>query len=252
MHRCVPKLASASLLLAALTTLAGCKRAGEETAAPAVAEPPPAVVSATESPSMPPPADVAPPEGVLRAYVWDCDGGLTLNMKNLYRENAITLDMHEGPRKLPQVVSASGAKYSDGSITFWTKGSTATLERAGGAPVECRESRARSLVADARERGVLYRGTGNEPGWLVEIGPGTRLTYVTMFGEERHAFATVTERDDEETGVRVFSADTDTGRITVSVAREACQDDMSGDEFDHRMVVEWAGETRRGCATAVQ
>ncbi len=252
MHRCVPKLAPASLLLLALATLAGCKRASEEAAVPVVAEPPTAVEPVTAAPVAAPPADDAPPEGVLRAYVWDCDGGLTLNMKNLYREDAITLDMHEGPRKLPLVVSASGAKYSDGSITFWTKGDTATFERAGSAPVECRELRARSLVADARERGVLYRGTGNEPGWLVEIGPGNRVTYVTMYGEERHEFATVTARDGEETGERVFIADTDKGPFKVTVARETCQDDMSGDEFDHRMVVEWGEETRRGCATAVQ
>lgn len=252
MHRCVSKLAPASLLLAALATLAGCKRAGEEVAAPVVVEPPAAVEPVTAAPAAAPPVDDAPPEGVLRAYVWDCDGGLTLNMKNLYREDAITLDMHEGPRKLPQVVSASGAKYSDGSITFWTKGSTATFERAGSAPVECREMRARSLVADARERGVRYRGTGNEPGWMMEIGPGTRLTYVTLYGEERHQFANVTEHDGGETGVRVFSADTDQGPLKVTVATATCQDDMSGDEFDHRMVVEWAGESRRGCATAVQ
>lgn len=252
MHRCVPSLAPVFLLLSALATLAGCERAAEEAAAPAVAEPPAAVAPATDVPATSPPADVAPPEGVLRAYVWDCDGGLTLYMKNLYREDAITLDLHEGPRKLPQVVSASGARYSDGSITFWTKGSTATFERAGSAPVECRELRARSLLADARERGVRYRGTGNEPGWLVEIGPGTRLTYVAMFGEERHEFATVTERDGAETGVRVYIADTDKGPFKVTVSREICLDDMSGDEFDHRMIVEWGEETRRGCATAVQ
>lgn len=252
MHRCDRKLVPASLLLAALAMLAGCKRASEDAAAPVVGAPPAAVEPVTAAPAGAPTVDDAPPEGVLRAYVWDCDGGLTLNMKNLFRENAITLDMHEGPRKLTQVVSASGARYSDGSMSFWTKGSTATFERAGSAPVECRELRARSLVADARERGVRFRGTGNEPGWMVEIGPGTRLTYVTLFGEERHEFANVTERDGEETGVRVFIADTDKGPLEVTVARESCLDDMSGDEFDHRMVVEWGEETRRGCATAVQ
>ena len=252
MHRCIPKLGPASLLLAALATLAGCERASEEAAAPVVGAPPAAIEPLAAAPAAGPPVDDVPPEGVLRAYVWECDGGLTLNMKNLFRENAITLEMHEGPRKLPQVVSASGARYSDGSMSFWTKGSTATFERAGSAPVECRELRARSLVADARERGVRYRGTGNEPGWMVEIGPGTRLTYVTLYGEERHDFANVSESDGEDSGVRVFIADTDKGPFKVTVATAACQDDMSGDEFDHRMVVEWGDETHRGCATAVR
>lgn len=251
MHRCVSKPAPASLLLVALATLPGCNRASEEAAAPVV-EPPTVAKTVNAAQADAPPAGDAPPEGVLRAYVWDCDDGLTLNMKNLYREDAITLDMHEGPRKLPLVVSASGAKYSDGSITFWTKGGTATFERAGSAPIECRELRVRSLVADARERGVRFRGTGNEPGWMVEIGPGTRLTYLTMYGEERHEFANVTERDGEDAGASVFIADTDKGPFKVTIARETCQDDMSGDEFDHRMVVEWGDETRRGCATSMQ
>jgi putative lipoprotein len=241
------------VFIAMLAMLAGCKQgADEQIAAPVETAPPAAAAPAAGSTPSAPAEDPAPPEGVLRAYVWECGGGLTLNMKNLFREDAITLDMHEGPRKLPLVVSASGAKYSDGSITFWTKGGTATFERAGSAPVECRELRARSLVVDARERGVLYRGTGNEPGWLVEIGPGSRITYIAMYGEERHEFVNVREPGGGAEGLRVFVADTDRGPFKVTVARETCLDDMSGDEFDHRMLVEWGEETRRGCATAVQ
>jgi putative lipoprotein len=251
MHRCVRPIITGPLFIAMLAVLAGCKqRAGEQAVAPVESALPAAAAPAVSSPA--PVEEPAPPEGVLRAYVWECDGGLTLNMKNLFRENAITLDMHEGPRKLPLVASASGAKYSDGSITFWTKGGTATFEHAGNAPVECRELRARSLVADARERGVVFRGTGNEPGWLVEIGPGDRIKYVSMFGEERHQFANVSESGGETAGTRVFVADTDRGPFKVTVARETCLDDMSGEEFDHRMLVEWGEQNRRGCATAVQ
>jgi len=195
---------------------------------------------------------VPPPEGVLRAYVWECDGGLTLRMKNLYREGAITLEMHEGPRKLPQVVSASGAKYSDGSLTFWTKGSEASFERAGAPPVQCREARAQSLLADARERGVIWRGLGNEPGWTVEIGPGKRMSYVTSYGEQRYDVEATTERGGDEIGVHIFIAETPAGRLKVSVAKEPCADDMSGEAFDHRMVVEHGDRTYRGCATELR
>jgi len=159
---------TAALLLAALPVLTGCERGSVTKTPPAAAgptvpaEPAPAAAAAPAASETT--DDVAPPEGVLRAYVWECEGGQTLRMKNLYRERAITLEMHEGPRRLPQVVSASGARYSDGSLTFWTKGSSATFERAGSAPLTCRELRSQSLLADARERGVRYRGIGNEPG----------------------------------------------------------------------------------------
>ena len=241
----------AALLLASLPVLTGCDRKAEQPV-PAAAQPAAVAEPSPAPPAARPSADVPPPEGVLRAYVWNCDGGLTLNMKNLYRENAITLDMHEGPRKLPLVASASGAKYSDGSLTFWTKGDTATFERQGSVPVQCREAGYESLLADARERGVRFRGRGNEPGWTVEIGPGTRLEFVTNYGQERHAFDAVSDSGSETDGARVFRAEHGSQRIEVSVTTEACTDDMSDEQFAARMVVEFGGRSFRGCATALQ
>lgn len=241
----------AAPLIIGLLAFAGCKPA-EETPAP-TAGPAPA---ATEEPAAPPavavPADVPPPEGVLRAYVWDCDGGLTLRMKNLYLEDAITLEMHEGARRLPQVESGSGAKYSDGSLTFWTKGDTAILEREGVAPVNCQESRYASLLADARERGVRYRGRGNEPGWTVEVGPGERLEFVTNYGQDRYTFDSATESGSETAGARVIRAEKLGRYIKVSVTTEACSDDMSGEQFAQLVVVEFGGTRYRGCGTALQ
>ena len=87
------------------------------------------------------------------------------------REKAIAIDFHDGTRRLDQTVSASGVRYADSVVVFWTKGSTATLERQGTPPVQCEERRADSLREDARVRGVVYRGLGNEPGWVLEVGP---------------------------------------------------------------------------------
>jgi uncharacterized membrane protein len=245
--------AATALLLVSLPILTACNRSPDQPApsvTETVAAPGPSPAAQAARPSAD--SDVPPPEGVLRAYVWNCDGGLTLNMKNLYRDNAITLDLPEGPRRLPQVVSASGASYSDGSLTFWTKGDTATLERQGSAPVQCREVRYESLLADARERGVRFRGRGNEPGWTVEIGPGTRLEFVTDYGQERHAFDAASESGSETAGARVFRAEHGSQRIKVSVTTEACTDDMSDERFAQRMIVEFGGRSFRGCATALQ
>lgn len=240
---------SSALLVITLMAMTGCNRAADESAAtpaqPGAAEPSESVAAAA-------PAEVAPPEGVLRAYVWDCGGGLTLRMKNLYSEDAIILELQEGPRALPQVVSASGAKYSDGSLTFWTKGDTATFERPGSAPVNCRELRYESLLADARERGVRYHGRGNEPGWTVEVGPGAHLEFVTNYGQERHAFDAITESGTETAGARVFRGSRGNQHIKVSVTTAACADDMSDERFEQLMVVEFGGKWFRGCATALQ
>jgi membrane-bound inhibitor of C-type lysozyme len=236
-----------ALLGAILAALAGCDRAANDQAAtpapeaaPLAETAPPSDTAATRTPA---------PDEPLQAYVWNCDDGQTLRMRNLLREDAITIEMHEGGRKLPRAVSASGARYSDGPLTFWTKGDTALLERQGSAPVNCRENRFESLLADARVRGVTLRGTGNEPGWSIEIGPGSRLEFVTNYGQERHAFDTTAEGN--EAGARVYSAAEGERSIKVTVSAETCTDDMSGWSFDRRMVVEFAGQTYRGCATAL-
>lgn len=239
--------------IAALSVLGACQRSGEESAksAPtdAASAPAPAPAPAT-LPSTP--GDEGPPEGVLRAYVWDCDGDVTLRVRNLYRENAVSIELHEGARKLPLVVSASGAKYADGTVTFWSKGGTATFERKGSPAINCTEARARSLLADAKLRGITYRAQGNEPGWLVEVGPGESLTYLADYGQERHAFAGVTRSSGDVPGTVVFAGEHGGQAIRVTLAHEACVDDMSGAQFDHRAVVEFGGQELRGCGTAVQ
>lgn len=246
---------SLALVLIATLSLAACQRAAEPPAMGEATRPQATEPAAAGAVTLPAPAvlpDDVPPEGVLHAYVWECDGNLTLQVRNLFREEAITIDLHEGERKLPRVVSASGAKYADETLTFWTKGNEATFERKGTPPVDCRESRAQSLLADARVRGVVYRGTGNEPSWIVEVGPATRLLFVTNFGEERHEFGGFSTRGADSIGVTVFMARRGDEEIKVTVAREACIDNMSGQEFDHRMVVEFAGQSLRGCAAAVR
>lgn len=242
---------AAAILIATLPSLGGCGR-GQVDVEDSGKTPPAAVERVTTNPPLPAVnEDVPPPDGVLRTYVWDCDGGLKLRMKNLYREDAITLELHEGPRRLPHVIAASGAKYSDDYLTFWTKGSTAIFERSGSAPVNCRELRAESVVADAHERGVRYRGAGNEPGWLVEIGPGVRLLYVGDYGKDRRKYDMVTERDGSEAGALVFTAGSGSDRIAVTVTRQACSDDMSGEAFDYRMDLAIGNSNYRGCATAI-
>jgi uncharacterized membrane protein len=244
---------SPALLLVALICLTACQRAAEPPAGAEASRP--AAGAETPVTVAPAPAghvDGALPEGVLHAYVWECDGGLTLNVRNLFREDAVTLGLHEGERKLPRVASASGAKYADETVTFWTKGREATFERKGTPALNCRELRARSLLADARVRGVLYRGTGNEPGWVVEIGPGTRLLFVANFGQERHEFDGVGTTGPDASGVTVFTGQHGDEAIKVTVIREVCLDDMSGAEFDHRMVVESGDQILRGGAAAAR
>lgn len=231
-----------AMLLGAAVVAGACQREASEPA------PPPAAPRVSQLPAAP---SDEPPDGVLRAYVWECDDGQTLRVRNLYRENAVSIELHEGARRLPLVTSASGAKYADETVSFWSKGGTATFERKGHPAINCTEARAKSLLADAKLRGVAYRAQGNEPGWLVEVGPGSSLLYLANYGQERHEFDSVTTSDDGA-GALTISGEHDGQPIEVTLVREPCADDMSGAEFDHRAVVEFEGRELRGCGTAVR
>ena len=69
-------------------------------------------------------------------------------------EKAVALDLHAGTRRLEQTASASGVRYEDAAIIFWTKGSTASFERKGSSPVQCTELRDESVREDARLQAV--------------------------------------------------------------------------------------------------
>jgi uncharacterized membrane protein len=163
-------------------------------------------------------------------------------------EKAVAIDFHDGTRRLDQTVSASGAKYADAVVAFWTKGSTATLERQGTAPVQCEERRADSLREDARVRGVVYRALGNEPGWILEVGPGAGIVFETNFGSESHAFNAAHESAGADGASRTYTAGSGDQAIKATVRRERCVDD-AGVEFDHSATIEFAGQTLRGCGT---
>jgi len=65
-----------------------------------------------------------------------------------------------GPRKLPQVERSGRSTLTARSVL--DQGDTATLERQA-APVQCREARYESLLADAASAACDSR-RGNEPG----------------------------------------------------------------------------------------
>jgi uncharacterized membrane protein len=210
---------------------------------------------ASTSPAVAAPAGTAssePPPGVLRAYYWTCEGGLEFVAKNLWRENAMSLELHEGARRLDHVPSGSGTKYADASIEFWTKGGAGTFEHKPAPLVKCTETRARSLLEDARARGVALRGRGNEPGWTLEIGPQERIVFETQYGDERHAFANTRATGELAGRGREYRAEEEGQAIQVVVRNETCMDDMSGETFEYSFAVTYAGSTLHGCGDRLQ
>jgi putative lipoprotein len=227
----------------AVIAAAGCQRKEAPTGETAAGAPPAAIAPAPA----PTPAANELPTGVLRAYVWQCADGQTLVMRNLLREKAIAIDFHDGTRRLDQTISASGTRYADSVMVFWTKGSAATLERRGAPAMRCEERRADSLREDARVRGVVYRALGNEPGWIIEVGPASKLSWSTNYGQDRYDFEQAQAATAPD-GANVYTAQKDAVSIKASIKAERCVDD--GDvTYDHVVTVESGGQTYHGCGT---
>ena len=59
---------------------------------------------------------------------FDCPGGETITAQFIGTEEAIVTLPDQEPVTLPATEAASGARYSDGTTTFWNKGDEALVE----------------------------------------------------------------------------------------------------------------------------
>jgi putative lipoprotein len=142
---------------------------------------------------------------------------------------------------LPQAISASGARYTDGVSTFWDKGGQATLEL-DGASDTCRV--VKDPWQDAEARGVVFRAIGQEPGWSLEIDKATMLLRYD-YGERELQMPT--PRAESKGPLTTYEGAAESRRLRVVIEDRACVDTMSGEKFPQTVTVEVDGRTLKGC-----
>ena len=146
---------------------------------------------------------------------------------------------------LSQVRSASGTKYQEGDIEFWSKGDEAILTLGSEQYMGCTLQPWRVPWEDARRRGVDFRAIGNEPGWSLEIQAGQHLLFTGDTGMRR--------RLTPDPGALVqgqrrrWHAVTEAVDLQVEVIDEPCVDTLSGETFPSGVTVTLDGETLYGC-----
>ncbi|TVR62534.1 MAG: META domain-containing protein [Candidatus Competibacteraceae bacterium] len=218
------------LIVGSFSILAGCGAADSvDSAAPErEATPPPAIQGE--------PTDlerIAPPafETTLRCGAQEITVGHT-------EAEGLRLTVGDETFDLRPVEAASGAKYAavnDPSTTFWSKGDRALLEVRGQAYPEC------TTVADTAP---VFRATGNEPGWLLEIGDQD-LTLLKNYGETR--LVAPTPVPTTTNGVNQYAVDVDGQNLTVTITARLCVDTMSGMPHPHTVTVSLDDENLEGC-----
>jgi len=146
---------------------------------------------------------------------------------------------------LAQVPSASGAKYQDGDIEFWSKGDDAMLTVGDQQYLNCALAPYRVPWEEARRRGVNFRAVGNEPGWTLEIQQGRQLLFVGDFGMRR--LTTPDPGEQLHDGTRTWHAVTESADLQVEVVQETCIDKMSGAQLPSRVTVTLDATVLQGC-----
>lgn len=100
----------------------------------------------------------------------------------------------------------------------------------------------------AKLRGVAFRATGQEPGWLLEITNGEEILVVTNYGQAKESYAYVEPQEDKAARKTVFQIDADT---RVLIEGKPCTDSMSGESFEVTVTVTLGTETLKGCGRAL-
>jgi putative lipoprotein len=154
---------------------------------------------------------------------------------------------------LPHVQAASGAKYSDGTVTFWNKGNSARLEVPPDTFPDCAGQHAANIWETAKLRGIDFRAVGNEPGWYLEIDDGVRIVAVVDYGEKRAVTpAPPPAMTDADTRRISYLVRTEAHRLSIVIAELPCADVMSGEEFPARVTLTLDGKEYQGCGRSLR
>lgn len=188
---------------------------------------------------------------VLRTFYFECTDGIEVVAHFQEKEDEVILFLPRKTVHLPHVPAASGAKYSDGNITFWTKGEREALLEIGTAGLKrCTENRRKSIIEDAKLRGADFWATGNEPGWTLEIHPES-IFFVTNYGRDRYEFLTPVPHVDQQKAVTTYEGQDSGHDFTIQVTETRCADSMSGESFESTVKVTLDGKAYRGCGLAL-
>ncbi|WP_158590478.1 MliC family protein [Noviherbaspirillum cavernae] len=177
-----------------------------------------------------------------RTFAFDCDG-LAFTIRTGPGELALYLP--DRYVVLSQVRAASGTKFQDHDIVFWNKGEDASLEVGARRYDGCKVDHARSVTEDARLRGARFRGVGNEPGWLLEIGARQWIRFTGDYGNTTVSAPLPVPA--VEDGRTVYRTRTTAHVLEAIVEREVCFDTMSGAQFEATVTVRMDGREYRGC-----
>jgi membrane-bound inhibitor of C-type lysozyme len=173
----------------------------------------------------------------LTAYV--CDG---IRFAARAEGDGIRLYLPDREAHLQRRASASGARYGDATLAFWSRGEDAVLQTRAVTYSQCRANAAEAPWQEALIRGVEFRAAGHDPAWSVEIAPGGRMT---VDGAGGRIVDAPSERGiDRGFGRITYRA----GGAALVVETKGCIDRTTGWSFPMTATLSRNGQEYFGCA----
>jgi membrane-bound inhibitor of C-type lysozyme/uncharacterized membrane protein len=193
--------------------------------------------------------ETPPTETQARTFVYECPDDFSFVART--ETGKIWLFLPGNTIDLPQVPSASGTKYSNGSDTFWSKADEALIETGDYRHAGCRNNHARAIWEHAKLNGVDFRALGNEPGWHMEISNKRDILLVTDYGQRTYRFTSSSIKPEPANRATTYSASSNDDMIEVVIKGEPCRDSMSGEAFAATVSVVINDKHYSGCGKAL-
>ena len=194
------------------------------------------------------PEQAPPPPGSEPLHqAWRCADGT--RVATAFGEAGAALRLRIGDARwlLAPERTASGAAWAGEGVRFWNRGEEAMLER-GTERTRCTVDRVRGAELEAASRGVRLRALGNEPGWVLELGPGG-VRWVTDYGTRTLRFGPPERSEDRAASQHWWTAEPLEGEgppLRVAVAPGPCHD-AAGRPFALTVTVHHEGRRHPGC-----
>ncbi|MGH7564815.1 MAG: MliC family protein [Gemmatimonadota bacterium] len=148
---------------------------------------------------------------------------------------------------LPHVVSASGARFSEGGYAYWSKGNEALLETPRRSFAGCVSDGGGAPWQEAKSRGARFRAVGQEPFWNLVMEADGEVVIEADLGETHYYLPPTEPEVDGGIGRTVYRYETEAHRASIVIEDDPCRDAMSGWPYEATVSMTLDGREYRGC-----
>jgi SAM-dependent methyltransferase/uncharacterized membrane protein len=197
----------------------------------------------------------------LNTRAWDCTNSGYVVTSHASNSDGLWIFLPGETLLLNAEATGQGSPYSNGKVIIRYEDRLAVLS-IDGTDDSCTQNRRASILEDAKLRGMDFWATGNEPPWILEIGP-EKIRLKTGYESTLTEFLPATPDIDNAESRTTYSVRSENTRLKIEIYGENCSDSMSGEHFESSVnislshynpqenIAEVIPEILRGCGKAL-